>query len=80
MPRVALNKSWKQHPTKQLLYDHLPSISQTVQVRRARHTRLLEKQGRSPKKRFSMEPYIWTCQCWSTSKILLTSALRGPWM
>ena len=26
-----LNKSWKQHPTKQQLYDRLPPISKTIQ-------------------------------------------------
>ena len=35
MLRTVLNKSWKQHPTKQQLYCHLPSISQTIQVRHA---------------------------------------------
>ena len=29
----------KQRPTKQQLYEHLPPISQIIQVRRARHTR-----------------------------------------
>ena len=29
--------SWKQHPTKQQLYGHLPPISKTIQIRRARH-------------------------------------------
>ena len=33
----VLNKSRKQHPTKQQLYGHLPPISQTIQVKRARH-------------------------------------------
>ena len=28
--QAVLNKSWKQHPTKQPLYSHLPSISQTI--------------------------------------------------
>ena len=35
--RVILNKSLKQHPTKQHLYGHLPPISKTIQVRRTRH-------------------------------------------
>ena len=35
--RAILNKSWKQHSTKQQLYSHLPSISKTVQVKRTRH-------------------------------------------
>ena len=26
------NKAWKQHPTKQYLYVHLPTISQTIQI------------------------------------------------
>ena len=30
-------KSWKQHPTKQQLYSHLPPITETIQVRRTRH-------------------------------------------
>ena len=33
MLRVLLNKSWRQHPTKQQLYDHLPPITKTIQVR-----------------------------------------------
>ena len=35
MLRVILNKSWRQHPTKQQLYGHLPPI--TKKVRRTRH-------------------------------------------
>ena len=34
---AILNKFWKQHPTKQQLYSHLPPISKTTQVRRTRH-------------------------------------------
>ena len=30
MLRAVLNKSWKQHPTKQQLYGHLPPILQTI--------------------------------------------------
>ena len=37
MLRAVLNKSCKQHPTKQLLYGYLPPISCTIQIRRARH-------------------------------------------
>ena len=32
----AVNKSWKQHPTEQQLYGHIPPITQTIQLRRAR--------------------------------------------
>ena len=35
--RAILNKSWRQHPTKQQLYGHLPPITKTIQVRRTRH-------------------------------------------
>ena len=38
MLRVIWNKSWKQYPTKQQLYAHLPPISKTIQIRRTRHT------------------------------------------
>ena len=36
MLRAVLNKSWRQHSTKQQLYRHLPPITKTVQVRRTR--------------------------------------------
>ena len=32
-----LNKSWRQHPTRHQLYGHLPPITKTIQVRRARY-------------------------------------------
>ena len=35
--RAILNKSWRQHPTKQQLYGHLLPITKTIQVRRTRH-------------------------------------------
>ena len=37
MLRAILNKSWRQHPTRHQLYCHLPPITKTIQVRRARH-------------------------------------------
>ena len=37
MLRAILNKSWKQYPTKQQLYRHLPLISKTIQIRQTRH-------------------------------------------
>ena len=37
MLRAILNKSWRQHPTKQQLYVHLPPITKTIQVRQTRH-------------------------------------------
>ena len=32
-----LNKSWRQHPTKQQLYSHQPPITKTIKIRRTRH-------------------------------------------
>ena len=37
--RAILNKSWRQHPTRHLLYGHLPPIMKTIQARRTRHGR-----------------------------------------
>ena len=37
MLREILNKSWRQHPTKQQLYGHLPPITKTIKIRRTRH-------------------------------------------
>ena len=37
MLRAILNKSWRQHPTKQQLYGHLSPITKTIKVRRTRH-------------------------------------------
>ena len=37
MLQAILNKSWRQHPTKQQLYSHLPPITKTIQVRWTRH-------------------------------------------
>ena len=37
MLRAILNKSWQQHPTKHQLYGHMPLITKTIPVRRARH-------------------------------------------
>ena len=34
--RAILNKSWRQHLTKQQLYGHLPPITKTIHARRTR--------------------------------------------
>ena len=39
MLRAILNKAWRQHPTKQHLYSHLPPITKNIQVRHAGHHR-----------------------------------------
>ena len=37
MLRAILNKSWRQHPTKQPLYGHLPPITKTIKIGLTRH-------------------------------------------
>ena len=37
MLRARLNKSWRQWPTKQQLYGHLPPITKTIKIRQTRH-------------------------------------------
>ena len=37
MLRAVLNKYWRQDPTKQQLYGHLPPISKAIQIRWTRH-------------------------------------------
>ena len=37
MLQAILNKSWRQHSTKQQLYGHLPPIMKTINIRRTRH-------------------------------------------
>ena len=38
MRRAILNKTGRQHPTRHLLYGHLPPITKTIQARWSRHT------------------------------------------
>ena len=37
MLRAVWNESWRQHPTKQLLYGHQPPITKNIKVRQNRH-------------------------------------------
>ena len=37
MLQAILNKSWRQHPTEQQLCGHLPPITKTIKIRRAKH-------------------------------------------
>ena len=34
---VAFNKPLKHHPTKQIVYNHSPTITQTIKISQARH-------------------------------------------
>ena len=37
MLQAILNKSWRQHPTKQQLDGHQPPITKTIKIRQTRH-------------------------------------------
>ena len=56
MLRAILNKSWRQHPTKQQLYGHLPLITKIIKIRRTRHT------GRCWRSRDELirDVFLWT--------------------
>ena len=76
--RAILNKSWRQNPTKQQLYGHLPPITKTIQVRRAKHA------GHCWRSRDELisdvilwTPFSWTCKIRAASSNLHTAALRG---
>ena len=38
MLQAIVNKSWRQHPTKQQLCGHQPPITKTIKIRQTRHT------------------------------------------
>ena len=74
MLRAILNKSRRQHSTKQQLYGYLPPITKTIQVRR---TRLLEKQGRAHKWYTPMDLHTWPSKSRVTSsKPTYSSSVR----
>ena len=80
MLRAILNNSRRQHPTRQhptryQLYDHLPPITKTIQVRRTRI--LLEKQGRTHQWYTPMDPRIWPSKSWTTDSNIHTAAMWG---
>ena len=75
MLRAILNKSWRQHHTKQLLYGHLPPITKTIQVRRTRHA------GHCWRSRDELisDVLLWLSKSRATSSNLHTVALCwGP--
>ena len=73
---IILNKSWKQHPTKQL-DGHLSHISRTIQSKMNKTYRTqLEKKGQTHLWHSSMDPYTWIWQCCLTSNNLFTSAVQ----
>ena len=57
MLRPVLHKSWRQSPTKQQRYGHLPPILKTIQIRCGT---LLEKSGRTHMRCTLVDPFTWT--------------------
>ena len=57
MLQAILNKSWRQHPTKQQLYGHLPPITKTFKVRRTRHAGHCWRS----KEELISDVLLWTC-------------------
>ena len=53
---AILNKSWRQHPTKQQLYCHLPSITKTTKIKRTRHAGLYWR----TKDKLINDALVWT--------------------
>ena len=67
MMRAILNKSWRQHPTQQQLYDHLPPITKTIQVRRTRHVGYSWRSRDELMWHTPVDPYTWTSKGRTTS-------------
>ena len=68
MLRAVLNKSWKQHPTKKQLYGPPPHFTNhTSKTDKTRGT-LLEKQGRTHKRRPPVEVSTWARKCGPTGE------------
>ena len=72
---AILNKSWKQHTTKQQLYNQLPLISKTIQIRGTRHAGHYWRSKNKIMWRSSIDAFTWTRQCWATKKNLPTTTL-----
>ena len=70
MLHAVLDQSWKQHSTKQQLFDDLPPISHIIQLKRTRHA----GHYRRCKDKLIIDYYSCINKCWSTSKNLHSSA------
>ena len=56
MLQAILNRSWRQHPTKQQLYGHLPPIMKTIQIRWTRHAEHCKRS----RGKFISDVLLWT--------------------
>ena len=77
MLRAILNKSGRQHPTRNQLYGHLPPITKTIQVRRTRHAGHCWRSGDELIIMCSYGPPHMAGQSWTTSSIKHTAAIWG---
>ena len=71
---ATLNKSWKQHPIKQLLFGYLPLISKTNKMNKTCRT-LLEKQGWTNKWRCLIDPIKWNIM---TACLIVLKVMKLP--
>ena len=72
MLQAMLNKNWRQHPTKQQLYDHLPSTAKTITIRQTRHVGHCWRCT-------PVDPFTWMSKGRTTSSNLHTAALWLIW-
>ena len=75
MPLAILNKSWKQHPTKQQLYGHLPPIMKSIQIKRNRHAGHCWRSRDELISHIPVDTFTWTSKSRTTSYNLYTTAL-----
>ena len=73
MLRAILNWSWRQHPTKQQLYSHLPPITKSIKVRRTRHAGHCWRSGYE----LISDVLRWPSKSRETGSNLHTAALWG---
>ena len=69
MLRAILNKCWRQHPRRRQLYGHLPPITKSIQVRRARHA------GHCWRSKDELVSDVLLCKSRTTSSNLHTAAM-----
>ena len=91
--QAILNKSWKKHLTKQLLYGHLAPISKTLQVIRTRYlgdtagearinscyVLLLRRVTWKDLIRWYCSETEWTCERWQWRNALHSPKLQHHW-
>ena len=78
MLRAILNKSWRQHPTRHQLHGHLPLITKTIQVRRARYAgHCWRSSNELIRDVLLWTPHTWPCKSRTTSTNIQSTAMWG---